>query len=111
MISWYQKQAKEYFTEKIKLISKEINIPYKKFTVKDYKSKWGLCFYSKAEISINWRLIMAPESVSRYVIIHELCHLVQPNHSKNFWKLVEDFFPDYKDNKQWLKNKGFLLHF
>ena len=111
LISWYQKQAKEHFTEKIKLISKEINIPYKKFTVKDYKSKWGLCFYSKAEISINWRLIMAPESVSRYVIIHELCHLVQPNHSKNFWKLVEDFFPDYKDNKQWLKNKGFLLHF
>jgi predicted metal-dependent hydrolase len=111
LISWYQKQAKEYFTEKIKLISKEINIPYKKFTVKDYKSKWGLCFYSKAEISINWRLIMAPESVSRYVIIHELCHLVQPNHSKNFWKLVEDFFPDYKENKQWLKNRGFLLHF
>ena len=111
LINWYKERATEYFEKNVNLISKEIDVPFKKLTIKDYKSKWGVCLYSKKEISINWRLIMAPESVSRYVVVHELCHLIQPNHSKDFWKVVQNYIPNYKQSKSWLNNKGFLLYF
>ena len=59
----------------------------------------------------NWQIIMAPESIIDYVIVHELCHIKEHNHSPGFWALVEDEMPDYKERKQWLDLNGYLLQF
>ena len=109
LTKWCKKIAKNKVLKKSILFSKKMNVTFNEINIKDYKSKWGLCMNWKKNIFINWRLIMAPNSVLDYVIIHELCHLIEPNHSKKFWLNLEKFKPDYKNDKEWLKNNGFLL--
>ncbi len=70
--------------------------------IKDQKTRWGSCS-SKNNLNFSWRLIMAPERVLDYVVVHELCHLTHMNHGKEFWALVESVMPDYKDCKKWLR--------
>uniref|UniRef100_UPI0018AB9FA7 M48 family metallopeptidase n=1 Tax=Clostridium tertium TaxID=1559 RepID=UPI0018AB9FA7 len=76
--------------------------------IKDQKSLWGSC-NSRREIRLNWRLVLMPQFVMDYIIIHELCHIKQMNHSKEFWKLVESHCPNYKESKYWLKENGAML--
>lgn len=73
------------------------------------KSRWGSCS-SKAVLRFNWRLVFAPENIINYVVIHEVCHLVEMNHSKSFWLLVAKFYPDYKSAKLWLKKNDSRLY-
>lgn len=73
-----------------------------KIKLKDQKTRWGSCS-SKGNININYRLVMAPKEVFEYVMVHELCHLVHFNHSKEFWGLVKSILPDYERRKSWLK--------
>ena len=87
--------------QKANLIQKKIS----KISFKDTKSRWGSCT-SNRSIMINWRLIMAPPSVYKYVLIHELSHLVHMNHSSKFWKLVWELHPNYLNDKKWLKIYG-----
>lgn len=91
-------QLKPHFKQKIANIK-----------ITNTKTKWG-SYSSKGVLSFNWRLIFAPENIINYVIIHEMCHLVEMNHSKNFWLLVHKFYPDYKLAKLWLKNNGNRLN-
>ncbi|QDP02245.1 M48 family metallopeptidase [Thalassotalea sp. PS06] len=70
--------------------------------IRFYKSRWGSCD-NQARITLNNRLVMAPDSVVDYVIVHELCHLVHQNHSSDFWALVEHFYPNFKKSKRWLQ--------
>lgn len=72
---------------------------------KHNKTNWGSCS-QKGNINISTRLLFAPEDVLDYVCIHELAHLIEPNHSKKFWSHVQQAMPDYKEKKQWLKNHG-----
>lgn len=74
-------------------------------TIRDQHTRWGSCS-SKGTISLNWRLIMAPLEVMDYVISHELCHLLENNHSKRFWRLVQTYCPNYLMHKEWLKENG-----
>ena len=76
-----------------------------KISFKDTKSRWGSCS-SKGSIMLNWRLIMAPPSVYKYVIIHELSHLVHMNHGYLFWKLVGELHPSYMNDREWLNKNG-----
>lgn len=69
------------------------------------KTLWGSCS-ARGVISLNWRLIAIPKSVFEYVVVHELCHLVEHNHGARFWKLVESLLPDYRDRRLWLKQRG-----
>jgi predicted metal-dependent hydrolase len=69
-----------------------------------YTSKWGQCS-SRGEISLNWRLIHLSNTLQDYVIIHELCHLKEMNHSSRFWALVSQYFPDYQLAKQEIKDR------
>ncbi len=84
-------------------------ILFQRFSIKDTKSRWGSCS-SRGSISLSWRLILAPEKVARYVCIHEVCHLLEMNHSTKFWALVEHFDPDFKEHRAWLKTHGRELH-
>mgnify|MGYP001344001273 CR=1 FL=1 len=70
---------------------------------------WGSC-NTAGIIHLNWRLIFAPTKVLEYIIVHELCHLKEFNHTKNFWMLVEKFCPDYKNQILWLKKNDTYLY-
>lgn len=94
-----------YLKRRIETLSKKIEIKYNSLKIKNYKRIWGCCS-NRAEISLNWKLIMLPPSIISYVIVHELCHIYQPNHSKLFWNLVEKYEPDFKKKKKWLRQNG-----
>ena len=104
----FRETAKDVFKNKTLNEAKKIKVTPKKIIVRSYKRRWGSCSHKK-DISYNWKLIMAPEKIIRYVIIHELCHLVHFNHSRDFWKSVEKIIPDYKSSKEWLKLNQHLL--
>ena len=104
----FREKAKDVFKNKTLNEAKKIKVTPKKIIVRSYKRRWGSCSHKK-DISYNWKLIMAPEKIIRYVVIHELCHLVHFNHSRDFWKSVEKIIPDYKSSKEWLKLNQHLL--
>ena len=86
-------------------LSKRISIEFNSLTIKSYTARWGSCNI-KGDIFLNWKLIMLPESVIDYVLIHELAHINVPNHSSEFWELVKNKDPNYCKNKRWLKDNG-----
>lgn len=85
-----------------------MNVKPVKIAIRKQKTRWGSCS-SKGTISYNWQVIMAPPEIVDYLIIHELSHLLAPNHSRQFWQIVESFDADYKEHRLWLKEKGNLL--
>ena len=99
---WLKTKAKLVFPEKLAELSKEFNLPYHRVTIRGQKTRWGSCS-SKQNISLNYKLLFLPEPVVRYVFIHELCHTREMNHSKRFWKLVEQCDPNYQQHQQTLK--------
>ncbi len=107
---WYRSQADLRFTERVPLLADLVGRDVKRVTIRDQRTRWGSCS-SRNTISLNWRLIMAPDSVSDYVIYHELAHLTHMNHSNRFWRLVEQYVPDYKNAEAWLKAHHSLLRF
>ena len=109
LINWYKLSAKNFLSARIKKISSKFGIFFNEVVIKEYKSKWGLCYFEKKKICLNWKLIMAPISVIDYVIIHELCHLIEPNHSKSFWQEIYKLKKDYKNDILWLKKNGTFL--
>ncbi len=100
--SWYMKKAKE----RIELIHKHyeiiMNLKSNKLIFGEYKSKWGSCNIKKV-ISYDWRIIMSPITVINYIVVHEISHILHPNHSKYFWSLVEKYIKDYKAQRKWLQ--------
>lgn len=86
-----------------------LHVSYRGPRIADQRSRWGSCAASGL-ISLNWRLVMAPPAVLRYVIVHELCHRVHANHSARFWRLLARQQPDYAAHKAWLREHGDGLH-
>ncbi|EPR12929.1 M48 family metallopeptidase [Ruminiclostridium papyrosolvens] len=103
--NWYKSKAGELLVERIRIYSSLIGLSPKKVAIKEQKTRWGSCS-SKGNINLNWKLIMSPLPVLDYVVIHELCHMKEMNHSGNFWGLVEAVMPDYKVYRKWLKENG-----
>ncbi len=85
-----------------------IGVKYNKITVRKQKTRWGSCT-SNGNLSFNCLLMLCPEQVQKYVVIHELCHIKEMNHSPAFWANVEAVCPDYKKQKLWLKQNGAAL--
>lgn len=105
---WYRTMCREIVEEKLQYYSCKIRVNYNNFRIKDQKTRWGSCS-SKKNLNFNWRIILAPEWVMDYIIIHELCHIIHMDHSKNFWTEVAKFMPNYKEAIQWLKLNGHKL--
>jgi predicted metal-dependent hydrolase len=99
---WLKNKAIEYLPERIRTISKNINLNFNKINIRGHKSRWGSCSKNK-NLSFNYKLMCFSKEVIDYVIIHELCHLKEMNHSKRFWNLIEYYMPDYKKYKMLLK--------
>jgi hypothetical protein len=109
---WLKEEARLYLTERIGEIAETMqetgNIHGIQF--RKTRSKWGHCT-SKGILQFNWLIIMAPTEVIDYLIIHEISHLQQMNHSPAFWQRVSQFCPDYKTPRHWLKENGHRLWF
>ncbi|MBQ8749024.1 MAG: M48 family metallopeptidase [Clostridia bacterium] len=103
-----KKIAQCEFEEKVQFYSKIINVVPSKILLDNTKTRWGVCT-SKNEIKINFRALLLPYELFEYIIIHELCHLIQFNHSNLYWQVVEKFCPNYKKCKQNIKEYSFLL--
>jgi predicted metal-dependent hydrolase len=74
-------------------------------SIRDQRSRWGSCS-TRGHIALNYRLIQMPPDVREYILLHELMHLRQPNHSRRFWSLVEKVCPRFRDSERWLKTVG-----
>lgn len=108
LVTWYKKQAKKVFKEKLDSYAKLLSVQYNQLVIKEQKTKWGSCS-KKGNINLNWRVILAPNQVIDYIIIHELAHLRYMNHSKDFWHLISSYLSDYKRWKMWLEENGETL--
>lgn len=102
---WIRRQAAPVIQREAEELAEEIGVKYRRLTIRDQRTKWGSCSRT-GNLSFNWRLILFPPDVLRYVVIHELCHLRQFNHSPRFWQLVERFDPDFRSSIEWLKTHG-----
>lgn len=105
---FYRSFSEKILKEKTLIESKKMNLKVEKIKVRSYKNRWGSCS-SNGDISYNWKLIMAPEKIINYVIIHELCHLIHFNHSRDYWKEVSKKLPNYRESKEWLKSNQYLF--
>lgn len=104
-IKLLREKARKVLTEKTDYYKRLIGVDYKKIRIGDQKTRWGSCS-SSGTISYNWRLILMPEEIMDYVVVHELCHMVEMNHSKRFWARVAEILPDYQIRRKWLKENG-----
>lgn len=105
---WYRQAAQAEFSARTESRCLDLGVSAKEVKVKAYRRRWGSCSV-RGEISYNWRLIIAPEPVVDYVVAHEVAHLVQHNHSAEFWRIVENLLPDYRDRQAWLNKYGGTL--
>ena len=104
----YRRQARIVFEQKVKYYAGRMNVTYGRIDVRDQKTRWGSCS-AEGNLNFNWRLIFAPAGVLDYVVVHELAHRKEMNHSARFWGVVESYMPEYKKYQAWLKENGNLL--
>jgi len=105
---WLKARAEEYFSELARRLALEMKTSYQKLSVSSAKSRWGSCTFDNA-LRFSFRLLYAPEAVVRYVIVHELAHTFVKNHSPNFSAVVKTYAPAYKKERQWLKDRAYLM--
>ncbi|MCY3781235.1 MAG: SprT family zinc-dependent metalloprotease [Chloroflexi bacterium] len=109
VLRFYRELAKAYLPPRVAQLAAEYDFTYNKLRIKNQKTRWGSCS-AKGNINLNLRLMMAPVDAIDYVIIHELCHLEELNHSPKFWLLVESLCPDYRKLKAWFEqNRAQLI--
>lgn len=102
---WYVAQFAKKLEGRLPAYSQQIGVSPGRVTIREQKTRWGSCS-SSGNLNFNWKLVMAPVEVMDYVIVHELCHMKELNHSSNFWALVGKVCPDYKNHRKWLKENG-----
>ncbi|MDK2821681.1 MAG: hypothetical protein PWP31_1646 [Clostridia bacterium] len=106
---WYRKKALEKINERVEYYSTIIKRNPNKISIRNQKTIWGSCRGNN--LNFNWRIIMAPLRVLNYLVVHEMSHMVHPNHSKDFWNLVSSIIPEYKSCKDWLKENSNKLFY
>lgn len=105
LVDWMKKQAAKQVKKSVDIYAEKYKLYPRYVKIKTQKSRWGSCGIHN-DINLNWLLILTPPKVMEYVVIHELCHIQERNHSADFWSLVERYCPDYKEHRLWLKQNG-----
>ena len=103
-----RQQAKLVFPSRAEFYAPKVGVSYGTITVRCQKTRWGSCS-AQGNLNFNLLLMLAPPEVLDYVVVHELCHRKEMNHSSRFWAEVERVLPDYRVRKQWLKDQGGML--
>ncbi len=106
---WLKARARRHLSARLDHFTARAGKSVKRLRIGDPRSRWGSCS-ATGTLSLSWRLIMAPEFVSDYVVAHEVAHLVELNHSDRFWRVVEDLVGDPADAREWLRAHGPALH-
>jgi len=107
---WYKEEAFSIFTSRCMFYAEKMEVRYKTISLTSARSRWGSCT-PKGDLRFNWRLVMAPAEILDYVVVHELAHLKELNHSSRFWQKVETACPSYKTARKWLKQSSLSLNF
>lgn len=102
---WYRREARTYLRGLVAEESERLGYEPARVLVRDQRTRWGSCSPSGA-LSLNWRLLLVPEMVARYVVVHELVHLRIPNHSKAFWRGLSVACPAWRSHAGWLREHG-----
>ena len=103
-----RERAKSVLAQRTAYFARQVGVTYGRITVRDQKTRWGSCSQT-GNLNFNFRLILAPLEVLDYVVVHELCHRRQMNHSAQFWQEVAQVLPDYRKRKAWLTENGWRL--
>lgn len=106
---WYRCQAEVIIKKKASELSDMLGVTFNRLTIRGARTRWGSCS-QKGTLNFNWRLAMAPEPVINYVVIHELAHLKEMNHTNKFWQLVAEHCPCWREHRKWLKEHEFELN-
>jgi predicted metal-dependent hydrolase len=105
LISWFRSQANLKINELINDYKKHLDVEPNNVVIKKQRKRWGSCS-SKQNLNFNWKIVMAPLEIIEYLVVHELVHLIHPNHSKDYWQTVAEIIPDYEEKKEWLRING-----
>ena len=105
LVRWYKRQASLKIREKVKRYAPIVGVEPAGVNIKTFKSRWGSCT-AKGELEFNWLIMLAPNRMVDYVVIHELCHLIHHDHSPEFWREVMRVMPDYQQCREWLRENS-----
>ena len=108
LIKWYRDQARRELPERVALYGRRADLVPTGITITSALSRYGSCS-ARDRLSFSWRIIMAPYPVMDYVILHELAHIREKNHSGKFWAFLETLLPDYRERRAWFRENGHLL--
>lgn len=100
-------QTLKLIPQRVEYFARQVGVDYGRITIRNQKTRWGSCS-SKGNLNFNCLLMLAPAEILDYVVVHELCHRKEMNHSKAFWAEVEKILPDYRESVKWLKEKGIV---
>ncbi|MBA3724327.1 MAG: M48 family metallopeptidase [Candidatus Levybacteria bacterium] len=105
LTSWYKQQARKIIVARVQHYAGISGATYKSIAITSAETRWGSCSSQKT-LNFNWKLVMAPIEVIDYVVCHELAHLTELNHSRDFWETVRKMYPLYREYRTWLKRHG-----
>jgi predicted metal-dependent hydrolase len=106
----YRRKARERFEERAADFAKRMGVEYERIEVRNQRTKWGSCS-TTGTLGLNWRLMMAPAEIVDYIVIHEVAHLRESNHTETFWSLVGEHDPDYEEHARWIEENSTRLVF
>lgn len=106
---WYRRQARRAIRDVVEREAARLGLSFNAIGIRDPKTRWGSCS-QRGNLSFSWRLVLAPTEVLEYVVVHELLHLRELNHTKAFWRLVEAAQPGWQEQVRWLREHGQELH-
>ena len=106
---WYRERASEFLDARVRHYTGLTGAHFTKIGITDTRTRWGSCS-SKGILNFSWRLVMAPREVVDYVVVHEVVHIEEMNHSKRFWRKVEALAPEFRRAKRWLELHHRTLH-
>lgn len=108
-IQWYRKHLQAILEQQITALIKRVTTSPRSIQVRELGNHWGSCGH-KGDLYFHWRVAMLPRTMIEYLTVHELVHLIEPNHSSAFWERVERIVPNYQERKQWLAENGAIYN-
>jgi len=109
LVRWYKRQAEQKLTEKVNRFAPVVGVEPGGVGIRTFKSRWGSCT-AKGKLEFNWQIMLAPNRMVDYVVIHELCHLIRHDHSAAFWREMSRSMPDYESCRAWLRDNAARLN-
>jgi predicted metal-dependent hydrolase len=108
--NFYRRSARDHFEARADRFASVMGLTYEKIEVRNQRTKWGSCSTS-GTLGLNWRLMMAPPEIIDYIVVHELAHLRESKHTREFWMIVSEYHPEYRQHAEWLEENSSELIF